>query len=269
MAEHGIIFDIKKYSLHDGPGIRTTVFLKGCPLSCWWCHNPESQIEHPYPVKSPGHKRDFYSGGNGDDIKLGKEMTVPEVMREIEKDVLFYDESGGGVTFSGGEPLRQPAFLLNLLAACREKELHTVIDTTGYADRKIIGDVMRFTDLFLYDLKLIDDAGHKRYTGVSNTPILENLTFLSGAGAHVIVRIPIVPGITDSERNLQGIASFLKKTGGVQEINLLPYNQFGSNKYRRLGLSDPMPPTDPPSAEHMNDISAFFTGQGLTCRVGG
>ncbi|MBN2415570.1 glycyl-radical enzyme activating protein [bacterium] len=269
MAKQGIIFDIKKYSLHDGPGIRTTVFLKGCPLACWWCHNPESQIEGPFAVTYPGHKQDFYTRAEDGQSKLGRTMTVPEVMAELEKDRLFYDESGGGVTFSGGEPLMQPEFLLALLAECREKDLHTCVDTTGYAGQEVIGEVMQYAGLFLYDLKLIDDDGHTKYTGVSNGPILDNLAFLAGRGAHVIIRIPIVPGITDSRDNLEGIAAFLKRTGGIREINLLPYNRFGSNKYRRLGRPDPMPATNPPTAEEMNRIAAFFTGQGFACRAGG
>ena len=269
MTEHGIIFDIKKYSLHDGPGIRTTVFFKGCPLACWWCHNPESQMEKPYPVEYTGKRRDFYTAGNGTPPELGRSMSVAEVIEEIEKDRLFYDQSGGGVTFSGGEPLLQPRFLRALLEECKKRELHTVLDTTGYAEKKIVKAVLPLTDLFLYDLKLIDETAHTRYTGVSNGPVLENLQFLAREGAKIIIRIPVIPGITDSDANLRGIADFISGVEGVREINLLPYNQFGDHKYRRLHLDNPMPETVPPSNDEMNRIAEYFTGQGFFCQVGG
>ena len=167
MQTTGIIYDLKKYAIHDGPGIRTTVFLKGCPLDCWWCHNPESRKNEP---QSSGKKNLHKNLAllNSDKNLIGIKVTTNEVMHEIRKDVLFYDESGGGVTFSGGEPLQQTDFLKMLLAECKAEHIHTVVDTSGYVEYKYFEEIRSLTDLFLYDLKFIDDALHLKYTGVSN-----------------------------------------------------------------------------------------------------
>ncbi|MFX1514452.1 MAG: 4Fe-4S cluster-binding domain-containing protein, partial [Promethearchaeota archaeon] len=172
MKAKGIIFDVKKYAIHDGPGIRTTVFFKGCPLRCWWCHNPEGQKEGLETIIKTQIDKNTLSDNQEETI--GREVSVVEVITEIEKDQLFYDESGGGVTFSGGEPLMQPAFLNALLDACKEKELTTTLDTCGYASWNILKKIKDKIDLFLYDIKIIDNKEHQKYTGVSNNQILSN-----------------------------------------------------------------------------------------------
>jgi pyruvate formate lyase activating enzyme len=223
----GLIFDIKKYSIHDGPGIRTTLFLKGCPLACAWCHNPESQSSKPEMIFREQRcircgvcltacpRRAITWNGDGPLTdwaacqpcdacvtacyaeareRIGREMTVAQALAEIERDRAFYDESGGGVTFSGGEPLMQSDFLAALLHACKAQDLHTAVDTCGFAAWETLDKVRGEVDLFLYDLKLMDDARHRAFTGVSNAPILANLQALSRLGHNLLIRIPLVPG---------------------------------------------------------------------------
>jgi pyruvate formate lyase activating enzyme len=268
----GLIFDIRRFTVHDGPGIRTTVFFKGCPLSCWWCHNPESQSVHPEKsVKS------FVLDGKKFKMQetIGKWMDIDEVMRELRLDRIFYEESSGGVTFSGGEPLLQHKFLLGLLKECKSNNLHTVVDTSGYASPQIINEVLPFTDLFLYDLKLMDEKDHIRFTGVSNKLILENLVTLISEEKQVIIRIPIIPGITDTIKNIRDIKDFLShlsKGNGSNpliRISLLPYHSIGKNKYTRLHIEN--------KTEHLKDISMDslmplkkeFEMQGFAVGIGG
>jgi len=269
MKQNGIIFDIKKYSLHDGPGIRTTVFLKGCPLSCWWCHNPESQQLQPTELCSPGFKRDFYTTDDSESYSLGREMSLSDVIEEIEKDVLFYDESAGGVTFSGGEPLSQSEYLFELIRTCRNREIHTIIDTCGYADSSVITEAGSLTDLFYFDLKLIDNMEHKKYTGVSNDIILKNLQLLTEANCQVHIRIPIVHGITDTQKNIEDISTFLLKLRQNPDISLLPYNQFGNQKYTRLKIDNHLPNLAPPSSKKMKQVAEFFSKKGFNTHIGG
>ena len=231
----GIIYDIKKYAIHDGPGIRTTVFLKGCPLNCWWCHNPESRDPRPQPRGTMRPIKNLPLLQNEQGL-IGNEVSVGQVMEEVRKDVVFYEQSGGGVTFSGGEPLLQFDFLMSLLKAAKAESIHTVVDTTGYAPIKQLEALTPIVDLFLYDIKLLDEAMHKKYTGVSNRLILENLKQLDKAGASVLVRIPLIPQITDTETNLRGIARFLTEYTGFREVELLPYNNMGEHKYERLNM---------------------------------
>ncbi|MEZ5199128.1 MAG: glycyl-radical enzyme activating protein [Bacteroidales bacterium] len=221
MFQKGIIFNIQRFSVNDGPGIRTTVFMKGCPLSCWWCHNPESRN---FGIENLNEK------------DIGKEYSVEELMREILKDRVFYDESGGGVTFSGGEPLSQPVFLDAILAASQKDGIHTTVDTTGYSDKAVIEKIIAKTDLFLYDLKLIDHLGHMKYTGVSNKMILKNLEYLIGTNANVLIRIPMIPGMVATDDNLERIREFLKRYRHKVEINLLPYHKIAKSKYEKYGL---------------------------------
>ena len=256
----GIVFDIKRFAIHDGPGIRTTVFLKGCPLDCWWCHNPEGRRANPESMRG--------SAGNGAPVDVGREMTVTEVMAEIESDILFYDESGGGVTFSGGEPLLQPDFLTALLTDCRRQGLHTTLDTTGYAAPEIIARVAPLVDLFLYDLKLMDDSEHRTYTGVSNAGILENLSRIVAAGRTVAIRFPLIPGINDGPDHLAQMATYLGDLN-LNRIDLLPYHRIHRQKYERLGCPDRLADLAPPGEDAIERVSAYFRARGFSVQVGG
>ena len=202
MSNSGFIFDIKKFAIHDGPGIRTTVFLKGCVMDCWWCHNPESQNLEPEKIIKVNQLNIHET--------IDRKVSVDEVLEEVEKDRVFYEESGGGVTFSGGEALTQPEFLYSLLEKSKEKNIHTTLDTTGYVKWEILEKISNMVDLFLYDLKLFDDELHQKYTGVSNKLILENLLKLDANKNKIIIRIPIIPTLTDTEGNLEQLAIFIK-----------------------------------------------------------
>ncbi len=254
----GVIFDIKKYALHDGPGIRTTVFLKGCPLNCWWCHNPEGQNPEPERI---------WSNQNTQKEIIGREVSVEEVIAEIEKDLIFYDESGGGVTFSGGEPLMQHDFLDHLLTACQTRELSTTLDTCGYSSWEIIEKIKDKVDLFLYDLKMIDDKNHQKYTGVSVLPILSNLKRLEGE--NIIIRFPVIPGITDTEENVNQLVDWLSKLETIKEINLLPFHKIGYSKYLKLNRENVLLDLNPPSPERLNQLLDTFRGLGFITKLGG
>lgn len=283
----GLIFNIQRFSVNDGPGIRTTVFLKGCPLRCKWCHNPESISSAPQLLlrdercircgdcfslcKNRAVRR--VDGGFvtvretciecGDCIEVcnsqareiaGKEMTAREVVLEIEKDKVFYEQSRGGASFSGGEPLLQHEFLTTLLQECRKKSIHTVVDTTGFTSSGILKHVSEFVDLFLFDLKTLDEAKHREFTGVSNGPILDNLKLLADLGKEVIVRIPVIPGVNDDPAAIRASGSFVSSLGNVREIHLLPYHTTGLEKYRRLGVEFELKDTLPPSADDLSGI---------------
>lgn len=302
MTASGIVFDIKKFSIHDGPGIRTTVFLKGCGLRCWWCHNPESQHPKPELILRPDlcircgacvgecpHTAIRVNGsGFVTDRELcqrcgacidscyadsreiiGQEMTVEQVMAEVQSDLPFYDESGGGVTFSGGEPMLQDSFLLALLNACKSIDLHTAVDTCGYVATQTLNSIRSYVDLFLYDLKLIDDTRHREVTGAPNTMILENLRLLAAHGHKIILRVPIIPGINDDEDNINGIADLARELPGIEQVDLLPYHKIGSDKYERINMINPMPDTQPPSDARMIEIARVFQNSGLTVKTGG
>lgn len=256
----GTIFNIQHYAIHDGPGIRTTVFFKGCPLRCWWCHNPESHEIEPETIGLPDKSIEM----------IGSVMTVLEVMREIEKDVLFFDESGGGVTFSGGEPLMQPAFLHALLTACKQRDIHTAIDTSGYAPQEIFEQIRDVVDLFLYDLKLMDDAQHRHYTGVSNQIIIENLRMLAAQRKSVYLRVPIIPDITDTDQNLDAILDFLTEIRGcIRQVNLLPYHRIAEGKYQRYGRKNKMVGVSSPSEKRIQRTKDRFETQGVRVKIGG
>ena len=302
MTLSGIVFDIKKFSIHDGPGIRTTVFLKGCGLRCWWCHNPESQHPKPELVLRPdlcihcgacvGECPHSAISANGSGFVtdreicrscgtctgscyadareiIGREMTVDQVMAEILRDLAFYDESGGGVTFSGGEPMLQEDFLLALLKACQAQDLHTTVDTCGHVPTQAVNRIRPHVDLFLYDLKLIDDTRHREVTGASNVLILENLRLLAQNGHNIILRIPIIPAINDDEDNINRIAALAGELLGVIRVDLLPYHKIGSDKYERINKINPMPETKPPSDAKMTEIAQVFQGLGLSVKTGG
>ncbi len=259
--DSGIIFKTKKYALHDGPGIRTTVFLKGCPLACRWCHNPEGQAREPQIIKAPDHQA-------GQDETAGRRVTVDEIIREIEKDIVFYDESGGGATFSGGEPLAQPQFLFALLRQCRKREIHTAVDTTGFSDQEVFRQMMELADLILFDLKLMDDTDHKQFTGVSNRPILQNLSFAAHAEIPLQVRVPIIPEITDTKENISAIAQYLKTLPRLKRIDILPFHHTADKKYERLGRVNPMKGTLPPTQAHMAKIKSGFESSGFDVNGG-
>lgn len=298
----GLIFDIQKYSLHDGPGIRTTVFLKGCPLECAWCHNPESisaqreivVMENrciacgecreacPHAKNAPGdgaiparNERCDLCGScieacpTGGRRLIGREIGVDELLEKVEQDRVFYEDSGGGVSFSGGEPLRQFAFLKEMLGACRDRQLHTVVDTCGFAPESDLLAVAPLTGLFLYDLKMMDDAKHRHYTGVSNVRILSNLKALASVHERIWIRVPVIPGINDSERELESLARFATTLPSVKQVNLLPYHRTGLPKSRRLGRSDTLADVVPPSDEAMKRAAGIFSGLGLTTKIGG
>ncbi len=228
----GVVFRFKRYAIHDGPGIRTTVFLKGCPLECTWCHNPEGQDFRPRQM----------AGGpatGGRPLTVGRQVTVARVVAEAEKDLVFYDDSGGGVTFSGGEPLAQPDFILALLATCRHRRLHTVLDTSGFAPPELFLDAARLSDLVLFDLKIIDPDLHRKYTGVNNRQILSNFRAACRAGIPMRVRVPLIPEITATEANLHRLGAFLSTCRAGCPVDLLPYHRIGEDKYRRLGIGHP------------------------------
>ena len=219
----GIVFDIKRGGVKDGPGIRTSVFLKGCPLRCAWCHNPESQAS------------EIQRAVTTDEV-CGREMSVDEVMGEVLRDAVFYRTSGGGVTFTGGEPMLQFDFLKELCAAARAAGLHVAVDTSGYAPWERFAELLPLVDLFLYDLKCMDSARHAKLTGVPNELILENLTALDAAGAKTWIRCPVVPGLNDSDEDLLAVRNFVARMRHVEKVDMLPYHPIGLEKYAKFGM---------------------------------
>jgi pyruvate formate lyase activating enzyme len=234
----GLIFDIRRFSVHDGPGIRTTVFFKGCPLTCWWCHNPESRA--PEPENSV---RTLTLEGKKFPVEetTGTFMTVREVVAEVMKDRIFFEESGGGATLSGGEPMLQADFAADLLTSMKSEGIHTAMDTCGQARHEEFEKILHVTDLFLFDLKLMDEKEHFEYTGASNKLIHDNLLFLVDKGKQVIIRFPVIPGCTDTRRNIDGLKNFLMRLQpGVSKIHLLPYHTGAGAKYSRLQILNKM-----------------------------
>lgn len=257
----GYIFDLMRYAIHDGPGIRITVFLQGCPLQCWWCHNPEGLRTIP--------DMDVGDSSPQNRFKPHRVITVPELIREIEKEILFFDESGGGVTFSGGEPLLQHRFLKASLEECRRRGIHTVLDTSGYASPEILLAILDYVDRFHYDLKLLDDEKHRFYTGVSNQPILSNLKTLVDRGKDVVIRFPLIPGITDTEENLDQLLALIRSLPPIHTIHVLPYHRSAREKYRRLQLEEKLKGIYPPSAEAVEAVTIRFKNAGFHVHVGG
>jgi pyruvate formate lyase activating enzyme len=298
----GMVFNISRYAIHDGPGIRTTVFLKGCPLNCWWCHNPESISPEPQlsfrpnrcircgacVEKCPNHALAMSDEGLTTDPKacllsfacaaacpadarevVGRAMSVAEVMAEIAKDVPFYDESGGGVTFSGGEPLMQPEFLIELLDACGRLDLHRVVDTSGYAHHDTLLEVSRRTDLFLYDLKHMDSEVHRKYTGVGNELILDNLSALSSRDVDLRIRFPLIPGINDDGENVEKMAWFLRKLRRAPAVDVLPYHDVAVSKYTRFGYNYRLAGISGPGSQQIQHVAATLSSHGLVVTIGG
>jgi pyruvate formate lyase activating enzyme len=298
----GIVFDIRRFSIHDGPGIRTTVFLKGCPLECAWCHNPEGQSTEPELIVRPsrclrcgacveacpedaiGMSADgpctdrtrceqcgicvdaCFSGARE---MAGRELTVAQVMAEIERDRPFYDESGGGATFSGGEPLLQPEYLLGLLTACKAREIHTVLDTCGYAPWAALDRVRPYVDLFLYDIKSLDDGQHRALTGVSNRSILDNLRALSEHGHSIVLRMPVIPGINDSAGDLRALGALAAGLPSAVRVELLPYHRIGVEKYGRMAREYSLPEVQTPSPERIMTLAQVLRQEfGLAVKPG-
>jgi pyruvate formate lyase activating enzyme len=265
----GLIFQIQRFSLDDGPGIRTTVFLKGCTLRCAWCHNPESIHPNaelsfqpqlcircgacvtfcPHSAHVCNEQERYLDRAACDGCMkcatvcptgalsvFGQEMTAEEVVGLLLRDRPFYLRSGGGVTFSGGEPLRQGDFLLEMLKLCWENKLHTAVDTAGSVPYEAFLSVLPYTDLFLYDIKAVGPELHRRFTGAGNARIQENLKRLADHGARVWVRVPYIPGFNDSEEEIAAIAAFLRNIPAVEKVELLPYHTYGEAKYDYLGI---------------------------------
>ncbi|MBM4446980.1 MAG: glycyl-radical enzyme activating protein [Chloroflexi bacterium] len=297
----GLVFSIQRYSIHDGPGIRTTVFFKGCPLRCKWCSNPESM--NPYPelmvrdarcnecgkcleVCVPGaitlDKTSVLVDRSRCDLCLkcvevcfpsaieitGQYMNVEEVVEECVKDELFYRNSGGGVTLSGGEPLYQPEFALELLKACKEKGLSTAIDTSGHASWEVLDKVLQYTDFVLYDIKHIDSEMHNSGTGVKNGLILKNLKrVVDTKRAKVWIRIPVIPDFTDSEQYMERLTVFLTNMP-VEKISLLGYHEWGRPKYGFVGREYPLDGSVSPSQERLQSLGDIIQSKGLEVTVG-
>lgn len=261
----GIIFDIKHYAVHDGPGIRQTIFFKGCPLSCWWCHNPESQkkAKEYYTKKNKLNGKTFSKKET-----IGYQIKSSELLKIIEQDTLFFEESEGGVTFSGGEPLMQPDFLYDLAMKTQMNHIHTALDTCGYAPQDDILSVIPYINLWLFDLKIIDEITHKKYTGVSNKLILENLEFLDQTQQDIILRFPIIPGITNTESNIEQVTQYLKKLKNTHRIDILPYHNISKSKYQRFRKENKMENVE---AKGLNKetIQKKFETIGFTVKIGG
>jgi pyruvate formate lyase activating enzyme len=269
MQKKGIIFDIKKYAVHDGSGIRTTVFFKGCPLNCWWCHNPESQRLQPEEYRKINRRRCLNLSYSETRDVFGREVSVDEVIHEIEKDLPFYDQSKGGVTFSGGDPLMQPDFLNSLLVECKLRNICTAVDTSGYVAWKIFDRIIDKVDLFLYDLKLMNDELHQKYTGVSNGLIHENLSKLTKGSVPIIIRIPLIPDITDTDENLIQIGEFVSGLENIQQIDLLPYNPIGEDKYLRLNKVNKLGYLEVQTDQKIDHIRIKLASFDLKVEIGG
>ena len=300
MGATGLVFLTERFAVHDGPGIRVAVFLKGCPLRCWWCHSPESQRTKPeLALKTDRcivcgtcapacreHAIEEAEGGyttirerclacgdctdlcpTGARAIVGREVTVPELLDEIQKDRVFVDRSSGGVTFSGGEPLMQPAFLAEAIDACRRAGLHTAVETSGYAPWSSMATALG-ADLVYFDLKAVDDDLHHRVTGVSNRRILEN--FRRAAREHQAIRprLPLVPTVNDDDAGLDALGQ-LVSSAGIGDIDVLPYHTAGQAKYERLGLPYRLSALEPPSADALARACSRLEGHGLTVHIGG
>lgn len=298
----GLIFDIQRTRLDDGPGIRTTVFLKGCPLRCLWCSNPESQRSSPEIMYNanlhidgceecikmcPAQAIEKY-GREGIKINrdvckvncsgcaevcfsnaltvIGRKVTVEEVQKEIKKDIAFYRASNGGVTISGGEPLAQPEFAKEILKACKEEEIHTVLDTNGYGRWEILEAMLQYVDLVLYDIKHMDPITHNTYTGVSNKLILENIRKISQIEIPIVIRFPVIPGINSSEDNINSLIQLAKEVSPLR-VDLLPYHRLGVSKYRMLGRNYGLQDLEPPTSENLSRICGLLISHKVETKV--
>ena len=254
----GRIFDIQKFSVHDGPGIRTIVFLKGCFLRCRWCCNPESQEFSIQKMMRAGKEE-----------TIGRDVTVGEVMEQVIKDMPYYRRSGGGVTLSGGEALGQPDFAVALLSACKEYGINTAIETTGFSQFSVIERFIPVCDLFLMDIKHTDSAKHKEFTTQPNELILENARKLAEKAKELVIRVPVIPTFNDTPEEISSIAKFARSLGTVKELHLLPYHKLGYDKYVGLKRDYPMGDLTSPTKEHMELLRKTAEKEGLEVTIGG
>jgi pyruvate formate lyase activating enzyme len=298
-----LIFDIKRYSINDGPGIRLTIFFKGCPLSCRWCHNPESispKAQHLFTQSKciscgscvqacPLRACELTDSGvvvDTDRCDLcrkctqacptlaleisGQTYSVDELLVIIEKEIPFFDQSGGGVTFSGGEPLMHTPFLLELLNACGERHLHRAVDTSGYGKATDLVAIAKQTDLFLFDLKLMDAARHRELTGVDNRLILDNLKALATTGTQIEIRVPLIAGLNDDRQNLEQMATFIAQLPGPRpKLSFLPFHNVAENKYRKLGQIYDFSEMAVPGTKRLQQAVDICAAHGLIASVGG
>ncbi len=256
----GRIFDIQKFSIHDGDGIRTIVFLKGCVLRCRWCCNPESQ---EYPIQTMVVA--------GEEKIIGRDVTVDEVMKTVEQDRPYYYRSGGGLTLSGGESLCQPEFARDLLRAAKGNGINTAMESMACAKYEVIESILPYLDHYLLDIKHMDPAKHKEFTGKSNELMLQTARTPAAAGqTRLSIRIPVIPTFNDSEEEIRAIARFAKELHHIEKIHLLPYHRLGQDKYDGLGREYLMKDIVPPKAEHMKRLKrAAESESGLICQIGG
>lgn len=256
----GRIFDIQRYSIHDGDGIRTIVFLKGCVLRCRWCCNPESQEYDIQTMLVDGKPK-----------VIGRDVTVEEVMQTVEKDRDYYRRSGGGITLSGGESLCQPEFAKALLMAAKAKGITTAMESMGCAPYEVIESILPYLDTYLMDIKHTNPMKHKEFTGKSNELMLENARKIAASGqTRLVIRVPVIPGFNDTPEEIKGIAQFADKLPGVGKIHLLPYHRLGQDKYDGLGREYLMKDALPPEPEHMNMLKKVVEQVSrLTCQIGG
>jgi pyruvate formate lyase activating enzyme len=264
----GLIFNVKRYAIHDGPGIRVTFFMKGCPLSCWWCHNPEGISPFTSSIEQVDRigEREFRRNET-----VGKLYDSDEILAILEKEKVFFNQSGGGVTFSGGEPMLQFDFLMEALMKCKEKGFHTTVDTSGSSSPERFRKIIPFTDLFLFDIKHLDNQKHKEYTGVSNDVILSNYRFIAESSKSFMVRIPIVPGFNDDDDHLARLKQYIlsQRKDNLKMISLLPYHKTGSSKYKKFNIPYKMENVEQPSAQKMKELKSFFSDVGVRVKIGG
>ena len=300
MSATALVANIQGYSIHDGPGIRTVVFLKGCPLRCRWCANPENLQDKvrtgflpnlcrhcgrcakacprgailPDPDRRIDRSRCdeccscveacFY----GALVRYGNPMTAEETFGKVRRDKMFYDSSGGGVTVSGGEPLTHPDFTAELFSLCREEGIHTCVETCGCVPRSAFEQVLPLTDLFYFDLKLMDSEKHREYTGLGNEGILENARFLAGSGASLLFRQPLIPGVNSPEENVRATAEFIRSLGREDlQLQLIPYHRMGTSKYAALDIPYTLADMKPMSGDEAEAVRALYEACGVTCTV--
>ena len=257
-AATGTFTEIQRFSVHDGPGIRTLVFFKGCPLRCQWCCNPEALHVEPQTMVV-----------NGEEKTVGRVVSVAELMADIRKDVIYYRRSGGGITLSGGEVLFQPGFAVALLKACKAEGMHTAIETTAFAEYSTIERLLPWLDLVMCDLKHVDPVKHKQFTGVSNERILENIHRIGLSGTPLVIRVPVVPTFNATPAEIEMITAYAATIPHVKQLHLLPYHRLGTGKYEGLGERYTLSAVEPMSSEQMAELLEVAKRSGLSCQIGG